>query len=59
MAQEDLAYAAGLSVRQVAALERATADPKVGTLVAIASALEVPLASLLSAEVPKAPKKRR
>jgi XRE family transcriptional regulator, fatty acid utilization regulator len=57
--QEDLAYAAGMSVRQVAALERGAADPKTSTLVAIASAFKVPLASMLSADVPRAPKKVR
>lgn len=57
--QEDLAYEAGLSVGQIALIESGQGNPTLRTLCAIASALKVPLASLLSSEVPKSPKKVR
>lgn len=57
--QEDLAYESGLSGSQLALIEAGDGNPTLRTLCAIASALNVPLGSLLSAEVPRSPKKAR
>lgn len=59
LTQEDLAYASGVSVRQVAAIERGTTNPTVETLAALAAGLKVSPASLLTSEVPIVPTRHR
>jgi transcriptional regulator with XRE-family HTH domain len=55
--QEDLAYEAGVSVRHLQNLEAGTLNPGYLTLVAIASALVIPVSDLLEgAETKRRPR---
>jgi transcriptional regulator with XRE-family HTH domain len=53
MTREELAEAAGVSVRYLASLESGAAMPTIETLVSIARALEVPIQRLLAEPDPK------
>lgn len=59
MSQQDLAEASKLTVEAISRLERATREPRIGTLVRVAGGLGVTLPQLLETGTPVAAKKHR
>jgi transcriptional regulator with XRE-family HTH domain len=47
LSQEDLAGMAKLTVSQISRIENGKSDPKAGTLIRLATGLEIPVAELL------------
>lgn len=55
MSQQDLAEGCGLTIEGISRIERATREPRIGTLARLADGLGVTLAELVNLELPPKP----